>query len=70
MVISPDPVKFERGLLQPSPQVDLAARVVRMERNLLIRRLERAGIQVIEWDVSIPLDQAIGPLLMRQRRSL
>ena len=35
-----------------------------------IRRLERAGIQVIEWDVSIPLDQAIGPALMRQRRSL
>ncbi len=70
MVISPDPVKFERGLLQPSAQVDLAARVIRMERNLLIRRLERAGIQVIEWDVSIPLDQAIGPVLMRQRRSL
>jgi uncharacterized protein (DUF58 family) len=70
MVISPDPVKFEFGFLPASPQVDLAARVVRMERNLLIRRLERAGIQVIEWDVSIPLDQAVGPLLMRQRRSL
>ena len=70
MVISPDPVKFEIGCLPPSPQVDLAARVIRMERDLLIRRLERAGIQVIEWDVSIPLDQAVGPLLMRQRRSL
>ena len=70
MVISPDPVKFEIGCLQPSPQVDLAARVIRLERELLIRRLERAGIQVIEWDVSIPLDQAVGPLLMRQRRSL
>jgi uncharacterized protein (DUF58 family) len=70
MVISPDPVKFEIGCLQPSSQVDLAARVIRLERDLLIRRLERAGIQVIEWDVSIPLDQAVGPLLMRQRRSL
>ena len=70
MVISPDPVKFERGLLQSSSQVDLAARVIRMERDLLIRRLERAGIQVIEWDVSIPLDQAIGPALMRPRRLL
>jgi uncharacterized protein (DUF58 family) len=70
MVISPDPVKFERGLLPASPQTDLAARVIRMERDLLIRRLERAGIQVVEWDVSIPLDQAIGPILMRQRRSL
>jgi uncharacterized protein (DUF58 family) len=70
MVISPDPVKFEIGCLPPSTQVDLAARVIRLERDLLIRRLERAGIQVIEWDVSIPLDQAVGPLLMRQRRSL
>jgi len=70
MVISPDPVKFEYGLLPPSPRVDLAARIIRMERDLLIRRLERAGIHVIEWDVSIPLDQAIGPALMRQRRSL
>lgn len=70
MVISPDPVKFERGHLRSSAQVDLAARVIRMERDLLIRRLERAGIQVIEWDVSIPLDQAIGPMLMRPGRLL
>jgi len=70
MVISPDPVKFEYGLLPPSPRVDLAARIIRMERDLLIRRLQRAGIHVIEWDVSIPLDQAIGPALMRQRRSV
>ena len=65
MVASPDPVKFERGFLLSSRDVDLAARVVRMERDLLIRRLERAGIQVIEWDLSRPLDQAVGPVLMR-----
>ena len=70
MVISPDPVKFEHQLLEPSPRVDLAVRIVRMERDLFIRRLERAGIHVVEWDVSIPLDQAIGPALMRQRRSM
>jgi len=70
LVVSPDPVNFERRFLPSSPQVDLAARVIRMERDLLIRRLERAGIHVIEWDVSIPLDQAVGPLLMRQRRVL
>ncbi len=70
MVVSPDPVKFEHGLLPSSSRVDLAARIIRMERDLFIRRLERAGIHVIEWDVSIPLDQAIGPALMRQRRSV
>ena len=70
MVVSPDPIKFELGCLPSSPQADLAARIIRVERDLLIRRLERAGIQVVGWDVSIPLDQAVGPLLMRQRRSL
>jgi uncharacterized protein (DUF58 family) len=70
MIISPDPVKFELGFLPSTQQVDLAARVIRMERVLLIRRLERAGIEVVEWDVSIPLDQAVGPLLMRPRRAL
>ena len=69
LVISPDPVNFELQLLSASPQVELAGRVIRMERELLIRRLERAGIQVMEWNVAIPLDQALGPLLMRQRRS-
>jgi uncharacterized protein (DUF58 family) len=70
LVVSPDPVKFELELLPRSSQVETAARIIRMERDLLLRRLERAGIQVIGWDVSIPLDQAVGSLLMRQRRSL
>ncbi len=65
MVVSPDPVKFEVGFLSPSSDVELASRVIRMERDLLIRKLERAGIQVIEWDVSRPFDQAVGPALMR-----
>ncbi len=65
MVISPDPVKFEIGLLSLSKDVELAARIIRMERDLLIKRLERAGVQVVEWDVSKPFDQAVGAALMR-----
>jgi uncharacterized protein (DUF58 family) len=70
MIVSPDPIQFECGLLFPSPQVDTAARIIRLERNLLIRRLERAGIRIIEWDVSIPLDHAINPALTQTRRAL
>jgi len=70
MVISPDPVKFEVSHLPKSQLVHTAARVIRMERDLLIRRLERTAIQVVEWDVSIPLDQAVSSLLVRQRRLL
>jgi hypothetical protein len=36
-----------------------------MERFLLMQRLQRAGIQIIEWDVTQPFDQAVRPALMR-----
>jgi hypothetical protein len=65
MVISPDPVLYERSILPVTRHVDLAARVIRMERNLLIQRLQRAGIQIIEWDVSQPFDQAVRSALIR-----
>ena len=65
LVFSPDPVAFECSILQPTPAVELAARVARLERDLLIRRLQRAGIQVIAWDVARPFDQAVRPALRR-----
>ena len=65
MVISPDPVEFERAQLSLSEPVDLATSVVRMERNLLILRLKRAGIQVYEWNLMESFDRAVGSLLMR-----
>lgn len=65
MVVSPDPITFELGFLPDSKDVELAARIIRMERDLLIKRLQRAGIQVIEWDVSRLFDQAVGPALKR-----
>lgn len=70
MVVSPDPVKFELSLLPQSKNISVSARIIRMERDLLLLRLERAGVQVIEWDVSLPFDQAVGPLLARRRMSL
>jgi uncharacterized protein (DUF58 family) len=70
MVVSPDPVKFELGLLPNSKETETAARIVRMERDLFLRRLGRAGVQVIGWDVSVPFDQAVGPSLNRRQRRL
>jgi len=67
LVLSPDPVAFERRILEPDPHTDLAARLTRLERVLLVRRLQRAGIQVIEWDVAMPFDQAVRPALLRLR---
>jgi uncharacterized protein (DUF58 family) len=69
LIVSPDPIKFECSVLPSSADVEVASRVVRIERDLLIQRLERAGVQVIEWDVSRPFEQAVGPALMRPHRS-
>lgn len=59
MVISPDPVAFELAYLPGASSVKLAARVVRMERNLLLKKLQRAGIQVLDWNIAHPFDQVI-----------
>jgi uncharacterized protein (DUF58 family) len=59
MVVSPDPVTFELQNLTRDRSVELAGRLVRLERGLLLRRLQRAGIQVLDWDVSRPFDQVM-----------
>lgn len=65
MVISPDPVAFELDNLPSSPTNDAAARVVRMERQLFLMRLKRAGVQVLDWNVKHPFDQMVGAALGR-----
>jgi hypothetical protein len=30
-----------------------------MERDLMLERLQRAGLQVVEWNVAQPFDQAM-----------
>ena len=59
LVISPDPVSFELRVLGPQPAVELAARVARVERALLLRSMRQAGIQIVDWQVDEPLDQAV-----------
>ena len=59
MVISPDPVSFELSYLPENSSIALAARVVRMERDLLIKKLQHAGVQVLDWNVAHPFDQVI-----------
>jgi uncharacterized protein (DUF58 family) len=57
LVVSPNPVKFELSYLGNSnPNVDIAGRILHMERVLLLQRLQRANIQVLDWDVREPFD--------------
>jgi uncharacterized protein (DUF58 family) len=58
MVVSPDPVSFEQTYLSDQPEVRLAARVIRIERELMLNRIQRAGVQLVDWNVAQPFDQA------------
>ncbi len=66
MIISPDPIAFEARSLQADPAVSLAVRIARLERGLLLRRLQRAGIRTVNWRVNTRFDLAIHASLSRQ----
>ncbi|HEY6072186.1 MAG TPA: hypothetical protein VIV15_02060, partial [Anaerolineales bacterium] len=59
LVISPDPVSLEMTYLKGSPAVEMAARIVSMERALLLQKLRRAGVQVLNWNINQPLDLVV-----------
>ncbi|NQU30775.1 MAG: hypothetical protein HQ525_08920 [Anaerolineae bacterium] len=44
----------------------LAARIIRMERNMLLMRLQRSGIQTVNWEGNIPIDRVLESRLGRQ----
>jgi uncharacterized protein (DUF58 family) len=66
LVVRPDPVAFEMASLKPQPEVALAERIIRVERLLLLRKLQQAGIQVVDWRVDQPFDQVVHASLGRQ----
>jgi uncharacterized protein (DUF58 family) len=67
LVVRPDPVGMELELLGRRPGVELAARIVRVERELQRRRLQQAGIHVVDWSVDQPFDRVVHASLGRMR---
>jgi uncharacterized protein (DUF58 family) len=65
LVIQPDPIPFELQTLDPGPAVELAARIVSLQRALLLLKLRQAGIQVVGWQVHKPFDQVLHGALGR-----
>lgn len=63
VVISPDPVSFEAEGLSGSHDLELAVRIARVERVLLLRKLQRVGIQIVDWQVHRSLDRVIHAVL-------
>jgi uncharacterized protein (DUF58 family) len=70
MIVSPDPVYFEAAKydLRKYPDLDLSIRLAKVERTLMIRKLKRAGIRVIDWRTDFSLDRVVN-LAVRQQTS-
>ncbi len=66
LIVSPNPVDFQARVLQGMPGIEEAKRLALMEREMLLRKLRRAGIQVLDWDVSQPFERFIHPALRHQ----
>jgi uncharacterized protein (DUF58 family) len=66
LVISPDPISFERKALWSRAEVELGARIARLERELLLRELRQAGVRLLDWPVETPFEQAAHAALGRQ----
>lgn len=65
MVVSPNPVKFELSYLPVNETIQLAGRVVHMERAILLQKMGRAGIHVLDWDVADSFDLFVKRRLSR-----
>lgn len=65
MVVSPNPIRFELSYLPANETIRLAGRVIHMERILLLQKMGRAGIHVLDWDVSDPFDLFVKRRLSR-----
>jgi len=65
LIISPDSVSFEAQSLPENFDTLYAFRLARIERTLLIRRLQRFGITVVDWQVDQPLETILRNVLFR-----
>ena len=66
LIISPNPITFEKQSLPQNDHTDLSARILQLERKLLIERLLQGGVQVLDWNISDPFQQVIN--LLRNSR--
>jgi hypothetical protein len=62
LIISPDPVIFEKSNLPETKETALAARILTIERECRIQKLLQSDIRVVNWDTNQPFDQVVRDL--------
>ncbi|MBW2092058.1 MAG: DUF58 domain-containing protein [Deltaproteobacteria bacterium] len=63
LTVSPNPITLEEDKLRSHPGFEMGKRIVNLERDLMLRGLRRAGIQVLDWRMNVPIHQAINTSL-------
>lgn len=59
LMICPDPILFELKKSKHLHADDPAVRLARIERRLVIQQLKGAGIQLLNWDIDLPLEEIL-----------
>ena len=67
LVVRPDPLSLQPLPAEPAREASIAARLLRIDRVLTVRELERAGVPIVSWDVNEPLDECIRASIPRLR---
>lgn len=63
LVVSPDPVDFEARSM--AVVGELSWRIARLERVLLLRKLQRLGVRTLDWQVDQPFEPLVRGTLSR-----
>ncbi len=59
LVLSPDLIRYDAGQVAPDSPEELALRIALAERRFALQQIRRAGIQVLDWDIALPLEQIV-----------
>lgn len=65
IVVSPNAIRYEAARLPASEAISQATRILTLRRRVTLQRLRHAGIQVVDWDLSRPFEQAAESALSR-----
>lgn len=69
LVVSPDGIEFANQAYERNTPEGFAVRIAHVERKLILQRLERAGIQVVDWPVTKSLDAVLRVAAARLSRA-
>jgi hypothetical protein len=64
LIISPDPVAYEAALYRDSSSP--AYRIAASERSFMLRQMRQRGVQIVNWQVTEPLETIIREALALQ----